>query len=1079
MCKTSKLLPALLFCVLCAAPAAAQSTAPVTSVASPADGAYLNSLSSIDGTVLASTIAAVSLQINRVSDGLYWDGSAWAAPAAWLSASVSSPSWTYSSLPSWTNGVSYRVYARAEDPVYSGVVDYSTSTFHFDTGYPSAALTSPVHMSTVASLSGLAGTAYDAESAPAQVWVTLRRVTDDYYWNGAISQWTAAQALNLASGTTSWSYAGVTGSQLAYGTTYYAFASAVDLAGNVELYLSSSSFVYVGGYVPEPVLSSAPFSGVSTGSLTVNWLTTYSTPTVYYALLSTTTAAEDHLRLASTTASGYNFGGLSPATVYYGFVSTIPGAGYIPSGSGTTLAAAPSSAAFSGVWYSSAAVSWYGANPAGTQYYWEVAASSSFSPVLAVSSGAALSAWLTGLDQGATYYLRVSAYNSAGAASGYAYAGPAVTRRLMPSGLPGTPYASAVGTSSVAWNWGAGGLSAADYLALYFDGVFTATAPASDVSALQQGLQPNTTHFLALAGRNSNGETGLAVSSYVYTLAAEPREANASFIGVSTAVLVWDLNGNPDGTVMQLWRSADGANFSSVYAGAAQVYAESGLEECATYYYRLRAVNGAGVFTGLGPELSFVTQASTPSAPSGLYAEALAGGRIALSWDPSPSRNAAEYRVYYDSASGVVDYSAPYAVLASTALSWTTPALTPGYTYRFALRAVSRCGIAEANTSVLASAQAAGSLSGVRAAIKSPQGGKRINGNSVTVVAELTLGAAAQVSQVRFQYRLSGNTVWTDITAANAAHPNPDASAPYFTHWDADAMAAGVYELRAVAADLYGSEDQAPPAITVTIDHADYDVNEDVSGGELQKEQKISSTVSSTVQAADESTAMLAKLVIPAGAVSADTATVTLVSNPSSKPAPPSGSEDLSLAVKINLSNGQSQLSGGNSASVTISYRDENGDGVLDGTAVRADRLRMYTSPDGGGSWTALATSVNLSSRTITGTTTHFSYFSAFAAPASTLSDMKAYPNPWQPGSGGGFDSSSGVTFSGLPASARIKIFTIMGELVRALEVTAADAGTKVWDGRNTEGHKAVSGVYLVRIKSGSSEKILKLAVER
>ena len=53
------------------------------------------------------------------------------------------------------------------------------------------------------------------------------------------------------------------------------------------------------------------------------------------------------------------------------------------------------------------------------------------------------------------------------------------------------------------------------------------------------------------------------------------------------------------------------------------------------------------------------------------------------------------------------------------------------------------------------------------------------------------------------------------------------------------------------------------------------------------------------------------------------------------------------------------------------------------------------------------------------------------------------------------------------------------GELVRLLEVSAPDAGIKVWDGRNSEGHKAASGVYIVRVQSGSDERTLKVAVER
>ena len=131
-----------------------------------------------------------------------------------------------------------------------------------------------------------------------------------------------------------------------------------------------------------------------------------------------------------------------------------------------------------------------------------------------------------------------------------------------------------------------------------------------------------------------------------------------------------------------------------------------------------------------------------------------------------------------------------------------------------------------------------------------------------------------------------------------------------------------------------------------------------------------------------------------------------------------------------------------------------------------------------GGAWAQLETSVDKEKRTVTASTTHFSFFSVFAAAASGLGAIKVYPVPWQPGAGGRFDAA-GVTFSGLPASAKIKIFTINGELVRLLEVAAADAGNKTWDGRNSDGYKAASGVYLAVVKAGSDERTLKVAVER
>jgi hypothetical protein len=69
------------------------------------------------------------------------------------------------------------------------------------------------------------------------------------------------------------------------------------------------------------------------------------------------------------------------------------------------------------------------------------------------------------------------------------------------------------------------------------------------------------------------------------------------------------------------------------------------------------------------------------------------------------------------------------------------------------------------------------------------------------------------------------------------------------------------------------------------------------------------------------------------------------------------------------------------------------------------------------------------------------------------------------------------VTFSHLPAVAHIKVFTITGELVRAID-HSDNTTFERWDLRNTNGLPAASGVYLVYIEiPGVGNRILKLAV--
>jgi len=115
----------------------------------------------------------------------------------------------------------------------------------------------------------------------------------------------------------------------------------------------------------------------------------------------------------------------------------------------------------------------------------------------------------------------------------------------------------------------------------------------------------------------------------------------------------------------------------------------------------------------------------------------------------------------------------------------------------------------------------------------------------------------------------------------------------------------------------------------------------------------------------------------------------------------------------------------------------------------------------------------NSSPRTITATLNHFSVFQLMLRPVSTtLSDVLVYPNPFYTNRGNGF-----VTIANLPASAKLRIYTLSGDKV--WEGTAATTGIIIWRGVNKAGHLVASGVYLAVIDSSAGKKVLKLAVER
>ena len=777
-----------------------------------------------------------------------------------------------------------------------------------------------------------------------------------------------------------------------------------------------------------------------------------------------------------------------------------------PSVSRYTLAATPTAAeqSFSNVGETSLTAYWADdVNPAGTLYWAQVYLDGN--NVIASSATYNKSASFEGLDPsppplesprrpnrvespgGSPYHVRVAAVNGDIEASDYLDLGQAVT--MPPPDQAGTPSGVALGVSSVGWTWAA--MAEVDGYNIY-PATATSAVIGSEVSTafIWEGLSPNTTYSIVVAAVNAGGPGQRSdAAAQVWTLANPPSGMAAPYVYASSLTVSWGLNGNGLPITAKLERSTDNVTFAQVYSGALQSYDDTGLLGCSTYYYRARNMGGAAEYSAYSAAAQFVTQGSTPAAPGGLYAEPLEGNKIALSWEPALSEGTAAYRLYYDNGTGTIDYGTPLAVLASTDTAYTTAALAAGTAYKFNLRAVNRCGIEEANTTVLASAETLASLSGVRAGIKIPQTGKRVDGDRVTVMAELTLGDEFQTREVKFQYKAAADLAWTDITAAGPNHPNPDAAFPYMLHWDVSGLAPGDYNLRAVARDAGGVDDAAPSAVTVTVDPVDPDISEtDLGGGAIKKEQKISNYAANILQAAAEGAAQAARLEIPAGALSASTVTVAVTNSPALAPAAPANVQAAGVVAEVSLSNGQTQLSGGLTAAVALVFPDENGDGIVDGTTVRADTLLMYSAETLAGPWVRdFGSTVDLANRRVTGNTPHFSFFALFSPAAANLDGVRVYPVPFKPNDAdadngvpyAASNGNSGIVFDQLPASVKIKIYTLTGQLVAEFG-SGASSGKLQWDARNDDGREAASGGYLAVISSpGGGTVVKKLLVVR
>jgi flagellar hook assembly protein FlgD len=154
--------------------------------------------------------------------------------------------------------------------------------------------------------------------------------------------------------------------------------------------------------------------------------------------------------------------------------------------------------------------------------------------------------------------------------------------------------------------------------------------------------------------------------------------------------------------------------------------------------------------------------------------------------------------------------------------------------------------------------------------------------------------------------------------------------------------------------------------------------------------------------------------------------------------------------------------------SITISYR-----GIIL-TAKEEQNLRMAVLV--GNRWQLLSGTVDTVNKTVTVIVNHFSVYRllVYMPATSNLKTVIVYPNQYKPG-----EAVNGtVKFQGLMANSTIRIYNVIGELIRTIEVTASN-GTAEWNGRNEEGRPVGSGIYIYVVTCDSEKATGKIAIVR
>ncbi|KKK70144.1 hypothetical protein LCGC14_2926940, partial [marine sediment metagenome] len=205
----------------------------------------------------------------RLSDNLFWDGAAFtSATEVFNTATFTDPDWTYPlDAAALTDGISYTVHARATDD--AGNVETSpTATFTVDTSAPTTTITFPVDSTSynvdgwndgcgTAAVGDICGTATDSGSGVNIVQVSIERLSDNLFWDGAAFT-SAAEVFDTATFTDpDWTYP-LDAAALTDGVSYTLRAQAKDKAVNANVGIPATATFTFDTTDPDTTIDSGP-----------------------------------------------------------------------------------------------------------------------------------------------------------------------------------------------------------------------------------------------------------------------------------------------------------------------------------------------------------------------------------------------------------------------------------------------------------------------------------------------------------------------------------------------------------------------------------------------------------------------------------------------------------------------------------------------------------------------------------------------------------------------------------------------------------------------------------------------------
>jgi chitodextrinase len=172
-------------------------------------------------------------------------------------------------------------------------------------------------------------------------------------------------------------------------------------------------------------------------------------------------------------------------------------------------------------------------------------------------------------------------------------------------GIPGTPVASGITSSSVTLNWAASTGSVSNYQIERCQGAnctnFAQVGTSTSTTFNNAGLAASTTYRYRVRATNSSGNSGFSGIATVMTTGTgtqppgTPGTLSAAGATASTVNLTWGASsGTVSNYLIERCTGANCTNFVQIATSTTPSFMDSGLAANTTYRYRVRASNSAG-----------------------------------------------------------------------------------------------------------------------------------------------------------------------------------------------------------------------------------------------------------------------------------------------------------------------------------------------------------------------------------------------------------------------------------------------------------------------------------------------------